>query len=327
MWLSSIRQARSTSGGVGNLLSNRVRFGAEHPLANAPTEASINAITLDDCKAHVAQLQLDTANVVAVGDIDSAGFTALWKKATAAHPHKQVNVVPPRLSETLVVPRVVFVAVPGSAQSSITVLGNGPARTDKNDVDNKLAVSVFGGGFSSRLNMNLREKNGYTYGAGASLYQQPSVTSLVGSTSVRNDATVAALTEIFSEWNLYKKGGAMAEEVARERDGAIAAFPARFETIAGTAGTWGQQLRFGLPFQEMLDRRTALETATTTSVTSAGKRVTSTPLAVLVVGDPSVLPSLIEALRSQKIPVGQLEVWDAFGHVRTATCLQQRCTF
>ena len=61
--------------------------------------------------------------------------------------------------------RIFFVHVPGAAQSQVTLLHFGPKRTAPDYFANSLMCAVFGGGFTSRINMNLREDKGYSYGA------------------------------------------------------------------------------------------------------------------------------------------------------------------
>jgi zinc protease len=94
----------------------------------------------------------------------------------------------------------VLVQRDGSVQSTIRIGSPAIPATDPDYVALQLAGTVLGGGFSSRVNQNLREDKGYTYGAGASLAASRHGGRVQGGADVRNEVTGAALSEFFKEF-------------------------------------------------------------------------------------------------------------------------------
>ena len=92
--------------------------------------------------------------------------------------------------------RIFFVHVPNAAQSTVLLMEHGPLRTAPDYFANTIMASVFGGSFTSRLNMNLREDKGYAYGARGGLSYSKHYGALTASASVQTDATYQSLLEI-----------------------------------------------------------------------------------------------------------------------------------
>jgi predicted Zn-dependent peptidase len=92
----------------------------------------------------------------------------------------------------------------GSVQSTVRLGSTGIAATAADQIPLRLASTILGGGFSSRVNINLREEKGYTYGASAGARLAREGGSIIGGADVRNAVTGAALTEYFNE---YKRIG------------------------------------------------------------------------------------------------------------------------
>jgi zinc protease len=174
----------------------------------------------------------------------------------------------------------------------------------------RVANAAFGGMFMSRLNMNLREDKGYTYGARSWTIRNYGTERWEVSTSVRTDATAASLFEIFKE--LGEVAGETpsrplsAEEIQYAQSSSVNGYPAQFET----PNTLLQQLsdiwRYGLPGDAVESYISNVESVEPALAQKAfAKRVADRPLLVVVVGDWDVVGESVTALG---YPVRQVDV-------------------
>lgn len=184
---------------------NRAVFG-EHPYGHTtPTVEGINSVDEALLRAeHAKRFRPDQALLVITGRIKEADAMKLaqhafgdWKAEGSA---PAASATAPAAAK----PVHILLERPGSVQSTIRVAGSGIAATAGDQVPLRLASTILGGGFSSRVNINLREEKGYTYGASAGARMMREGGSIVGGADVRNEVTGAALTEYFNE---YKRIG------------------------------------------------------------------------------------------------------------------------
>lgn len=310
-----LAQARATPGGAGRRLWGSVVFGAKHPYGHVGTEKHLDAIRLKDCTRFVKKLGAKGARLFVVGDVTRqevetvvgdklGGFKGNSPTGT------KVSAATPRAGT------VFLVDIPGAAQSSIRVGHTGPLRTAADYESTYLMAAILGGSFSSRINMNLREEHGYTYGAraGFSYYLQGG--SFAASSSVRTDATGASLREVAKELQTMRTTDVSAEELAREKDGTLLALPSRFATGRSTLGTFAQLVRFGLPldyYGGYQERVRAVDIAAVRKAAQA--HLKSDGVKVLVVGDAEKIRADLDALVSEKVfGDGPLVVLDADGN-------------
>jgi predicted Zn-dependent peptidase len=145
--------------------------------------------------------------------------------------------------------RVFFVHVPSAAQSQVMFLQFGPKRTAPDYFANTMMASVFGGSFSSRINMNLREGKGYSYGARGGFGYSKQYGTFSASASVRTDSTYQTLLEIDREIKDLQAGKTpiKLDELDREKQGAILGLPGRFATAQAALGQYRGLVYFGLP--------------------------------------------------------------------------------
>ena len=253
-------------------------------------------MTLKDCKRYVASyVKPAGARLFVFGDITRAqieekvggrltGFSGKPKRSAKA------GKAAPRRGT------IFFVDTPGAQQSVVSVMHTGPARTAKDYFETWIMGTIFGGGFSSRINMNIREKHGYAYGArGGFSYNRTSSTFSAGG-SIRNDATKEAIVEIINEIESLRNGPATDEEMAREKDGAILGLPAQWATGASILSTFQNLVYFGLPLDYYETFIPNVQGVTKDRVQKAAKKHLQPDRArILVVGDAkTVLPEVKE---------------------------------
>jgi zinc protease len=247
--LEGLKQARGSAESVAGRLSQMMVYGLRHPMGRVPTEKTLGAIRLADCKRHVKRyLEPRGARLFVVGDTTEdqvrqsfAPLLARWRGAPA-RAARPPDLKPPQ-------GRIFFVHIPGSAQSSVSMLHAGPPRAAPDYFATMLLAQVLGSGFSSRINMNLREDKGYSYGAGGGFAYNRFFGRFGARSSVRSDATYQSLLELRREVVAMVDGSrpATAEELARDKEGTILGLPGSFATAEAALGQYRALVYFGLP--------------------------------------------------------------------------------
>ncbi len=292
---ASVVQTRGNADGAGARAWSAAFWGRAHPYGHVVEEKSLDAISAADCASVVKKLAPEGAELVVVGDVTVEQLTPLLEKSLASWKGKapaRAKVGPPRgLKGT-----VFFVDIPGAEQSKVIVGHSGPARAAPDYAATMVMSQVFGQGLSSRLVQNLRERNGYTYGANGGFAYRRSSSAFMVQSSIRTDATGKALAEIKHELTGMSTTPPTSDELRRERDGGLRALPARFATNAALARSVGELLSFGLPLDTWQRFPAELRAVDDKAAAAAVKAHLQPTQKVVVAGDRAkVLPEL-EAL-------------------------------
>ncbi|MEZ4400615.1 MAG: pitrilysin family protein [Kofleriaceae bacterium] len=287
--LESLKQAKGSADAVAARVWGPVLYGAGHPSGRVMTEASLKAITVDDCKAYYARVVRPAgARLAVVGDLTAAEIKARFATPALAGWTGKVparaKLPPPAMAKA----RIVFVNLPGAAQSQVGLAYFGPKRTAADYFPTAIMSGIFGGGFTSRLNMNLREDKGYSYGARGGVNYTRDYGVVTAGASVRSDATYQALLELARELRELKGGTRPVtdEELTREKDGAILSMPARFATASASLAMFRSLVYYGLPLDYWTSYVGKVGKVTKAQVAKAAKQHLADAKAVyLVVGD------------------------------------------
>ncbi|MEP7344773.1 MAG: pitrilysin family protein [Gemmatimonadaceae bacterium] len=140
-----------------------------------------------------------------------------------------------------------FVAKTDAVQSEIRIGHTGPPRVNADYFELTVLNAILGGLFGSRINLNLREAHGYTYGAFSGFDWRRDGSNFCVSTAVRSDATVQAVREIRSEISRIRDEPVSTSELSLAVEHLEGVFPIRFETTAAMTNALASQLIFGLP--------------------------------------------------------------------------------
>ena len=293
---AALGQQKSNVGGLASRLQPLVTWGATHPLGRLTTEMSLTGLTREACAAlWQERVRPKGARLYVVGDLTRAELVAALKPLFESW-HGEAKPLP-ALPAAQFTPRQLLLAdVPGSAQASVNVIHLGPSRHDKAYPAISLMAAILGGGFSSRINMNLREQHGWAYGARGAFDFVALGSSWQVAASVRTDAAGPALLEIFKEMRRMRDELATADELNRERDGFIGGLPARWVASSAVLNGLESLHYLGLPLDD--DARMParwLETTLEQVRAAAQAFILPNEAAVLVVGDAAkVLPQLLE---------------------------------
>ena len=248
--IENVRQSKGNPSSVAGRVGGSVLYGPDHPFGSVITEDSLRAITIDDCKHYAATyFKPGNARLFVVGDLTEPQVRAQFEAGDLAKwTGKAPKLAALRNPQTLA-GRLFFVHIPGAAQSQVAMMHFGPKRTSPEFFANTMMASVFGGSFSSRINMNLREDKGYSYGARGGFNYSKQYGTFQASASVRTDATYQTLLEIDREVRELATGKTPinGEELEREKQGAILGLPGAFATGQAALGQYRRLVYYGLP--------------------------------------------------------------------------------
>jgi zinc protease len=139
----------------------------------------------------------------------------------------------------------VFVEQAGAVQSVLRIGTLGPARTDAAFMPANVAGTLVGGMFSSRINMNLREEHGWSYGAYGGFSEARDFGAFVVRTQVQADKTAESVVEVLKELDAARGKAPTAAELALTQDNLLKSLPGNFETNGATAGSFLAIPQFG----------------------------------------------------------------------------------
>jgi predicted Zn-dependent peptidase len=275
-------------------------FGPDHPYGHvgSGTPASVEKLTLAQAKGfYQKQAGPRAAALVLAGDVTLERAMELaqrhfgaWKGDAALPPAPPVPPAPAR-SQVVVVPK------PGLQQTIVLVGRPGVSSAQPEGPTLELAASVFGGFFGSRLNMNLREAKGYTYGARAGSDARFGVGPLTASSPVRADVTGPALQEVFNELKGLKERPITARELEEAREGLVRSYPGSFETVEGLAASAAGLFFERRPLDEYEAQVKALQAATAEQVQRVAESFFDpAQMQIVLVGDPELIRAQVAGL-------------------------------
>jgi predicted Zn-dependent peptidase len=265
------------------------------------TAATVKAFSAADLTAfHRSHYRPDNAVLLVVGDVTGPVVRPLverhfgaWKVDAPAPAPAPVTVpAAPQLTRR----QVYLVDKPGAAQSQVRIGWIGAPRSTPDYFPLLVMNTILGGSFTSRLNSNLREQHGYSYGAGSSFDMRGSAGPFSASAGVQTDKTSEALTEFFVELNGILKP-VPAGELEKAKNYLALRFPRDFESTGDLARRLEDQYAYDLPddyFTRYVERVQAVTAADVARVAST--HVQPDKLAVVVVGDRTVTEKGIRAL-------------------------------
>jgi zinc protease len=201
--LSGLAAAKDNPQAIAGNVKNVLLYGKDHTYGEISTEKTVEAITLEDCKAYInTYFRPNNAYLVIVGDIDMKAAKATaekyfnkWTPGEVKNPTYN-KPQPPAKTYVALVDR------PQSVQSVISIAYPVDLKTGSQEaIKARVMNQILGVGFSARLMQNLREKHGYTYGASSSLNSDFLIGNFSAGASVRNEVTDSSVYQFMSELN------------------------------------------------------------------------------------------------------------------------------
>ncbi|HUU34861.1 MAG TPA: pitrilysin family protein [Vicinamibacterales bacterium] len=298
--LTGLLQARDDASALVAMAYPRLLFGPEHRYGTSVvgTETSIRALGVNQLRDyHRSHYRPDNAVLIVVGDVTPEALTPLldarfgtWRaEGPAAAPF------PVRASPQPAARRIYLVDKPGAAQSQIRIGLVGVPRSTPDYIALDVLNTILGGSFTSRLNQNLRERNGYTYGASSRFDMRRSAGPFQAGAGVQTDKTAEALTEFFNELTAML-APVPADELEKAKNYAALSFGGEFETTRQLAAKLEEIAVYGLPDDVFTKYVGAVQAITAADLTRAAKQyLLLDHMAVVIVGDRARIESGIRA--------------------------------
>lgn len=311
--LSALEANKDDADAIAADVAQVLRYGKEHPYGEVVTEETVRNIDLTEIKQYYnAFFRPNNAYLAVVGDISKKEAEKLvkkyfgqWKKGdipSATYP------IPSAPKETI----VALVDRPNAVQSVISMTYPVELKPGDPDVIKSMVMNqVLGGSFSSRLNMNLREKHGYTYGAHSSLNSDRLVGSFRAGASVRNEVTDSAIAEFLHELKDIKQKNVTEEELQNVKNYLTGSFARSLENPATIANFAINIERFHLPKDYYINYLKNIDAVSLEDIQQmAEKYITPEKAYILVVGKGEEVADRIKEF-------GKLQYFDIYGNPYT----------
>lgn len=311
--LTQILQQKDNPGALASKAFFSSVYGSGHPYGylDIGTEESNQRINRELLtRFYEAGYVADNSALVVAGDITESELRDLaeacfgkWIGSGSVPKPYSVESQPRR--------RIVIVDKPDSPQAVLRVGHIGTARSNPDYLAIDVMNTALGGLFSSRINLNLREKHGYTYGAYSAFVFRRGPGPFIIGTSVRTDVTAPAINEIFLELNRMREEEVTQEELATAKDSISQSLPGLFETTPESASSIGQLFVHNLPLDYYHRFPEQIESVSASQVREAARKYLRPEEAVIVVvGDRKQIEPELE-----KLSLGPIEIRDVAGKV------------
>jgi len=297
--LVQLTQARAQPGAIANRVFPRIVYGSDHPYGRVVTEESLKAVTRADLVAfHKAYYQPGRALITVVGDTTAATVKPVIEKSLAAWTkggERPSFTFPPVSAPKATT--IFLVDKPGAAQSTFAIGRPGPPRNTPDFYALQVMNTMLGGMFQSRLNANIREEKGYSYGVTSSFGYGKGPGPFRTGGDIVTEKSDAALVEFMKELKGIIGGRPITdEELTTAKDALIQRLPATFASVSSINSAlttlWVQNLPDDY-YQQYAKRVAAI---TRDDVLRVAKQyVTVDNLAIVIVGDRKVIEGPLKA--------------------------------
>lgn len=306
--LNDILQQRNEPGSIAGKRFAHLLYGTgaygNSVIGNAD---SVARITLDDVRRFYSEHFIpNNSSVVISGDIKAKEAIEL---ITSALGNWQRGSEPPRPTvspNAIQTTRIFVVDRPQAVQSEIRVGHIGVPRSTEDYFPISVMNAIFGGVFNSRINLNLRERHGYTYGARSQFAFRRQAGPFVVAAPVRNEVTRESVTEMIHELRRIRTGDLEPRELDDTKNYLIGVFPALVQTAADIASRLVDMELYGLPEDYFDKYRENIANVTKDDITRvAEKYLDPDKLLIVIVGNAS---QIREPLGTLGLPVSEIDI-------------------
>jgi zinc protease len=309
--LVALTQAKAQPSSIAARVFPRILYGTGHPLGQNVTEETLKAITRDDVIGfHKAYFQPGRALVTVVGDVNVSTVKATIEKALSAWPGggEKPLFAYPALPPTH--PMTIFlVDKPGAAQSTFVMGNPGPPRSTPDYYALQVMNTMLGGMFQSRLNANIREEKGYSYGVSSSFAFGKGPGPFRAGGDIVSAKSDAALVEFMKE--LRGIGGSRPitdEELATAKDSLIQRLPGTFASVQSINNAIVSLWTQGLPDDHYQQYAARISDIRKDDVLRVAKQyIDLDHLSIVIVGDRASIEAPLRATRIAPITFVDIE--------------------
>jgi zinc protease len=299
-------------GPLSRLAMTRLLFG-DAPYGRVASPKTIAAIKREDLVAyHASRWRPDNAVLVIAGDVSPDDAFALaekyygdWAKPTTPLPPK------PEATKAASGHRIVVVDLPKSGQAAVAFGLHGLARTDANFFPLLVTNAILGGGYSARLNQEIRIKRGLSYGANSGFGQRDAPGPIIASAQTKNTTAVDVVNLVEAELVRLGSTDVATEELTARSATLIGSFGRSVETASGVSAQLSQLASFGLPLTKLQSYVADVSAVTPAQVKQIGATIFDPKAATIVVtGDGSVFFDALKKKKpdAERIPADKLNL-------------------
>lgn len=295
----NLRQALDRTSGIAGVVYPKLLYTLEHPYGRTMSEETVNRITRDDVVAfHKSFYQPSRAFITVVGDITPAEAKTKLEKALAgwtgtAAPVSFTYPSPPALKPTT----IYLVDKPGAAQSTFSIGLVGPSRDTPDYYALRVMNNLFGEQFQSRLNANIREAKGWSYGVGSAFSFGRGPGQIRAGGDIQTDKTDSALVEFVKEIRGVRGERQVTDDELRAAKASlIASLPEQLSSVFGIMQMVNVVYSNGLPEDYWSQYQAGVKAVTAADVQRvANKYLDADHLTILIVGDRAKIEAPIRA--------------------------------
>jgi predicted Zn-dependent peptidase len=309
--LTSLLQLKDRPTAIANQAYAAILYGGAHPYGRQliGTEASVQGLTRDDLQNNYRSNFIpNNSTLIIVGDVNPAQIEAKirtlfggWQRGSVA---SFAFSEPPKAGVTT----VYLIDKPGAAQSSFRIGSIGVPRSTQDYFALSVLNTILGGSFTSRLNQNLRETHGYTYGANSRFDMRRSAGPFTASAEIVAEKTDSALVEFMKELNSIREA-VPAEELSKAKRYMQLGLPSDFETTQQIAGALVPVALYDLPLSFYNNYVQMIEAITQADVQRVARQyISPASLAIVIVGDRKRIEPGLKAVNA-----GPIVLRDFFG--------------
>ena len=309
--LTELLQLRDQGPAIANLVFPAILYGSAHPYG-APligTEGTVSSLTTADLQAYYqTNFKPNNATLIIVGDVTPAQIeqkiNALFGGWQRGDVPPLTYTDPPKAGTTT----IYLVDKPSAAQSSFRIGSVGVPRSTKDYFALTVMNTILGGSFTSRLNQNLREARGYTYGAASRFEMRRAAGPFSASAEIVSAKSDSALLEFMKELNAIRQT-VPADELSRAKRYLQLQLPGNFETTQQIAAALVPVALYGLPLDYYNNYVQSVEAITQADVARVAQQYISPgSLAIVIVGDRKTIEQGLKATN-----VGPISIRDMAG--------------
>ena len=297
--LTTLVQWHDEPRSIASVLFNKTLYGMKHPygLPNIGNEQSLRSFTTQDLKDfHASHFSASNASLIVVGDVTLNSIRQKLEKAFGEmRPGKGEKVSLPSVQQ-IQKREIYLVDKLGAAQTEVRIGRIGVPRLTDDYYSILVLNTILGGSFTSRLNQNLREQHGYSYGAGSQFDFRPEAGPFLAGAAVQTAVTDKALAEFMKELNAILEP-VSEEELTRAKNYLALRYPGAFETVAQVAGQLSELVLYRLPddyFNQYVEKILAVTKENVQTV--AKKYIDPEKVAIILVGDRKQIEQGVSAL-------------------------------
>jgi zinc protease len=309
--LVALTQAKAQPGSIASRVFPRVLYGASHPFGQNPTEESFKAIQREDAVSfHKSYFQPGRALITITGDVNPAAIKAVIEKALASWPAGGTKPTFSYPALPAAAPATIYIVdKPGAAQSTLAIGNPGPPRSTLDFYALQVMNTMLGGMFQSRLNANIREEKGYSYGVSSSFLFGRGPGPFRAGGDVQSAKTDAALTEFMKEFRGMTGSRPITnEELTTAKDALVQRLPATFASVTGINGAISSLWTQGLPDNYYQKFGAAIAAVTREDVVRVAKQyIDLAHLSIVIVGDRASIEGPLKATGFGRIVILDIE--------------------